>query len=133
MTPLDAVTGINPPVVAPPKSPEASRATAAVASPASESDKPVPPRATDGDAAAAVATAFARVPDGDAAEAFARELAHRHYENFSVVSLLLPPRLRQDFCNVYAFCRIADDLGDEVPDAPAALKYLNQFRDDLLE
>ena len=49
-----------------------------------------------------------------AAEAYTKELAHSHYENFSVISVLLPRRLRQDFCNVYAFCRVADDLGDEV-------------------
>ena len=52
----------------------------------------------------------------EAAEAYTRRLAHTHYENFSVVSMLLPRHLRQDFCNVYAFCRIADDLGDELDD-----------------
>src|SRR5437899_4089096 len=59
------------------------------------------------------------------AEAITRHLAHSHYENFSVVSLLLPRRLRQDFCNVYAFCRVADDLGDEVGDRAASLRLLH--------
>src|SRR4051812_108469 len=65
----------------------------------------------------------------DAAEAYTRRLARTHYENFSVVSLLLPRHLRQDFCNVYAFCRIADDLADEVADPKASLDFLARFRD----
>ena len=48
---------------------------------------------------------------------------------FSVVSLLLPRRLRQDFCNVYAFCRTADDLADEVGDKAKSLNYLRAFRE----
>ena len=39
-----------------------------------------------------------------------------HYENFSVATWFLPERLRQHFFNVYAYCRISDDLGDEVGD-----------------
>jgi squalene synthase HpnC len=62
----------------------------------------------------------------DALEA-TRELAHSHYENFSVVSMLLPKHLRQDFCNVYAFCRIADDLGDEIGDRDRSLELLKWF------
>src|SRR5436305_1750216 len=67
----------------------------------------------------------------EAAEAYTRRLAHSHYENFSVVSFLLPKHLRQDFCNVYAFCRIADDLGDEVGDRAQAAQYLARFREQL--
>ena len=37
----------------------------------------------------------------------------RHYENFTVGSLLFPRRMRQDLANFYAFCRYSDDLGDE--------------------
>ncbi len=40
-------------------------------------------------------------------------LASTHYENFSVLSALVPKRLRTDFAAVYAFCRRADDLADE--------------------
>jgi len=36
-----------------------------------------------------------------------------HYENFSVVSMLVPRNLRKHFYAVYAFCRFTDDLGDE--------------------
>ena len=74
--------------------------------------------------------AFAPAPVTAAeAQAFTWRLAHSHYENFSVVSALLPKRLRQDFCNVYAFCRIADDLGDETGDRDVSLRLLGQFRD----
>ena len=60
------------------------------------------------------------------AEAYTRWLATHHYENFHMVSFLLPKRLHQDFYNVYAYCRWADDLGDEIGDtrgkpAPARL------------
>src|SRR3954469_18871120 len=78
-----------------------------------------------------VRAAFAPVTDVAAAEAYARRLAHSHYENFSVVTFLLPKHLRQDFCNVYAFCRIADDLGDEVGDPATAAQYLAAFKDQL--
>ena len=39
--------------------------------------------------------------------------ARRHSENFSVVTFLLPRKLRPHFFAVYAFCRFTDDLGDE--------------------
>jgi squalene synthase HpnC len=45
---------------------------------------------------------------------YTRWLATSHYENFHVVSFLLPKDLHQDFYNVYSFCRWADDLGDEI-------------------
>ena len=48
--------------------------------------------------------------------AYTHWLATHHYENFQVVSFLLPKRLHQDFYNVYAFCRWSDDLGDEIGD-----------------
>jgi len=47
------------------------------------------------------------------AEAWTRRLARSHYENFLVVSWLLPRRLHQPMFNVYAYCRTVDDLGDE--------------------
>jgi squalene synthase HpnC len=81
---------------------------------------------------AAAEAAFAPASDAAGAEAFTRHLAHSHYENFSVVTRLLPRSLRQDFCNIYAFCRLADDLGDEENSAgAAALRYLDRFRDNL--
>jgi squalene synthase HpnC len=75
-----------------------------------------------------IRAAFAPVDDPPAAEKFTRALVQSHYENFSVISHLLPKHLRQDFCNVYAFCRVADDLGDEVGDRELALRYLSDFR-----
>ena len=48
-----------------------------------------------------------------AADAYCRYLAGRHYENFSVASLILPSALRLHLARIYAFCRTTDDLGDE--------------------
>jgi squalene synthase HpnC len=58
-------------------------------------------------------------------------LATHHYENFHVVSFLLPKRLHQDFYNVYAFCRWADDLGDETGDTQESLRLLAWWRVEL--
>jgi len=77
---------------------------------------------------ATVRMAFAPATDARTAQAATWQLAHTHYENFSVVSALLPRRLRQDFCNIYAFCRIADDLGDEIADRDVSLRLLERFR-----
>ena len=59
------------------------------------------------------------------AEAYTRWLATHHYENFHVVSFLLPRRLHQDFFNVYAYCRWSDDLGDEIGDTSESLRLLD--------
>jgi len=63
--------------------------------------------------------------------AYTRWLATRHYENFHVVSFLLPKRLHQDFYNVYAYCRWADDLGDEIGDCAESLRLLEWWRGEL--
>jgi squalene synthase HpnC len=65
------------------------------------------------------------------AEAYTRWLATHHYENFQVVSFLLPKRLHQDFYNVYAYCRWADDLGDEMGSPTESLRLLSWWRDQL--
>jgi squalene synthase HpnC len=65
------------------------------------------------------------------AQAYTRWLATHHYENFNVVSWLLPKDLHQHFYNVYAYCRWADDLGDEVPDPARALELLNWWEREL--
>ena len=65
------------------------------------------------------------------AQAYTRWLATHHYENFHVVSLLLPKRLHQDFYNVYAYCRWADDLGDETGDRDESLRLLDWWRAEL--
>lgn len=63
--------------------------------------------------------------------AYTRWLATHHYENFHVVSFLLPKRLHQDFYNVYAFCRWADDLGDEIGNPQESLRLLKWWRGEL--
>ena len=62
---------------------------------------------------------------------YTRWLATSHYENFQVVSFLLPKRLHQDFYNVYSFCRWADDLGDEIGDRNESLRLLEWWRGEL--
>ena len=69
--------------------------------------------------------------DRTGAEQYTRWLATHHYENFHVVTFLLPKRLHQDFYNVYAFCRWADDLGDEIGDAAESLRLLAWWRREL--
>ena len=63
--------------------------------------------------------------------AYTRWLATHHYENFQVVSFLLPKHLHQDFYNVYSFCRWADDLGDEIGDTRESLRLLAWWRTEL--
>lgn len=63
--------------------------------------------------------------------AYTRRLSGAHYENFHVVSFLLPKRLHQDFFNIYAYCRWADDLGDELGSAEYALEMLAWWRGQL--
>ena len=65
------------------------------------------------------------------AETYTRWLATHHYENFQVVSFLLPKRLHQDFYNVYAYCRWADDLGDEMGSPAESLRLLGWWREQL--
>lgn len=65
------------------------------------------------------------------AREYTRWLATHHYENFHVVSFLLPKELHQDFYNVYAFCRWADDLGDEMDDPAESLRLLTWWREEL--
>jgi squalene synthase HpnC len=70
-------------------------------------------------------------PSLEDAREYCRRLARTHYENFSVATWFLPKHLRQDFLNVYAYCRISDDLGDEVGDAKAALALLDEWQTEL--
>jgi len=65
------------------------------------------------------------------AQRYTRWLATHHYENFNVVSWLLPKGLHQHFYNVYAYCRWADDLGDKVKDAARALELLHWWEREL--
>jgi squalene synthase HpnC len=81
---------------------------------------------------------FVRSPDAlgtryaaPEALAYTRWLAQHHYENFHVATFLLPRRLRQDFYNVYAYCRWADDLGDEMGGRARSLELLEWWRAEL--
>ncbi|HXN74333.1 MAG TPA: squalene synthase HpnC [Candidatus Acidoferrales bacterium] len=65
------------------------------------------------------------------AQRYTRWLATHHYENFKVVSHLLPRRLHQHFYNVYAYCRWSDDLGDEVSTPMRALALLDAWEVEL--
>jgi squalene synthase HpnC len=65
------------------------------------------------------------------AQQYCARLAHSHYENFSVATWFLPKHLHQHFYNVYAYCRISDDLGDEVGDKQQSLILLDQWEAEL--
>jgi squalene synthase HpnC len=67
----------------------------------------------------------------ETAQDYTRWLATHHYENFNVVSWLLPKELHQHFYNLYAYCRWADDLGDEIPDTQRALELLDWWEQEL--
>lgn len=62
---------------------------------------------------------------------YARNLTHSQYENFTVVSWFLPKNHRPSFYSIYAFCRWADDLGDETGDPARSLELLDWWRHEL--
>ncbi|MFO1065022.1 MAG: squalene synthase HpnC [Pirellulales bacterium] len=62
---------------------------------------------------------------------YTQYVALTHYENFHVAGLLLPRELRQDFYNVYAYCRWSDDLGDEIGDSSQSLRLLSWWEEEL--
>jgi squalene synthase HpnC len=64
-------------------------------------------------------------PTLDQARAWCKQLAESHYENFHVATWFLPKALRPHFHAIYAYCRVSDDLGDEVGDRSAALALLD--------
>ena len=73
----------------------------------------------------------ASAPSLPEAYSYCERLARTHYENFSVATWFLPKRLRQHFFNVYAYCRISDDLGDETGSPTASLQLLDQWESEL--
>jgi len=64
-------------------------------------------------------------PTLNQARAWCKQLAESHYENFHVATWFLPQALRPHFHAIYAYCRVSDDLGDEVGDRSAALALLD--------
>ncbi len=73
----------------------------------------------------------AQAPSLPEARAYCERLARSHYENFSVATWFLPTRLRPHFYSVYAYCRISDDLGDEVGNAQESLRLLGEWENEL--
>src|SRR5579859_4273832 len=73
----------------------------------------------------------ATAPSLEEAQTYCSRLARSHYENFSVATWFLPKRLRQHFFNVYAYCRISDDLGDEVGNPAESLQLLDRWEAEL--
>ncbi len=74
-----------------------------------------------------------QAPSLSEANAYCECLAKSHYENFSVATWFLPERLKPHFYSVYAYCRISDDLGDEVGDPQKSLKLLDEWEAELNE
>jgi squalene synthase HpnC len=76
-----------------------------------------------------------RIPDFaptlDEARAWCKRLAESHYENFHVASWFLPVSLRPHFHAIYAYCRVSDDLGDEVANPGQALALLDLWSGEL--
>ena len=72
-----------------------------------------------------------KAPSLAEAQAYCERLARTHYENFSVATWFLPKRLRPHIYSVYAYCRISDDLGDEVADPQQALALLDEWEREL--
>jgi squalene synthase HpnC len=65
------------------------------------------------------------------ARRYCEKLAKSHYENFLVAGVFCPRPLRQHFYNVYAYCRISDDLGDEIGDTQKSLILLDWWEEEL--
>jgi squalene synthase HpnC len=73
----------------------------------------------------------AQRPTLEQARAWCRHLAETHYENFHVATWFLPKALRPHFHAIYAYCRVSDDLGDEVASSAEALALLDQWGEEL--
>ncbi len=65
-----------------------------------------------------------KTPTIEEARAWCKHLAETHYENFHVATWFLPERLRPHFHAIYAYCRVSDDLGDEVGNTEQSLALL---------
>jgi squalene synthase HpnC len=70
-------------------------------------------------------------PSLEEARAWCQRLAETHYENFHVASWFLPKKFRPHFHAIYAYCRVSDDLGDEVGNREQSLALLEQWREEL--
>lgn len=66
-------------------------------------------------------------PSLEEARAWCKHLAESHYENFHVATTFLPAKVRPHFHALYSYCRMSDDLGDEVRDPQLAIHLLNEW------
>ena len=66
-------------------------------------------------------------PTLEAARLWCRQLATTHYENFHVATWFLPEQVRPHFESVYAYCRVSDDLGDEVATPAIGMRLLRTW------
>ena len=62
---------------------------------------------------------------------YCRQFTRAHYENFSVASFLIPRSVREHFYPIYAYCRWADDLGDEIGSCSESLQLLDWWETQL--
>lgn len=70
-------------------------------------------------------------PSTSDAYSYCQDFTARHYENFSVISWFLPTELHPHFAAIYAYCRWADNLADEVPPGSDSLLLLQWWQDQL--
>jgi squalene synthase HpnC len=61
------------------------------------------------------------------AQEWCAHLTKTHYENFHVATFFLPSKVRPHFESIYAYCRVADDLSDEVDDPVVATRLLDSW------
>lgn len=66
-------------------------------------------------------------PTLEEAQAWCHHLATTHYENFHVATWFLPRKVKPHFESIYAYCRVADDLGDEVDSPEVGMRLLNAW------
>ena len=66
----------------------------------------------------------------DRAYEVCRDISTGHYENFTVVSRLMPAEKRKYIYALYAYSRYTDDLGDELEEGN--LKALDQWEEELM-
>ena len=66
-------------------------------------------------------------PSLEEAQAWCAELTRSHYENFHVATFFLPAKVRPHFESIYAYCRVSDDLGDEVETPAIATRLLDAW------
>jgi len=67
-------------------------------------------------------------PTLEEANAWCQRLTGSHYENFHVATFFLPKAVKPHFESIYAYCRVSDDLGDEVASPEIALRLLDAWK-----